>query len=211
MNHTVVAVSFDCFGTLVTAARPAEPWDAVADELAARGVPVPADWEAAYRSSHVDVDPLAELSLVDHTQAALASRDVSVDEGVLHEALLAAFDGPVTVRDGAEAAIRAAADRGPVGICSNCSLPGLVDRTIERADLPVEFDAVVTSVDCGWRKPHDRAFTAVCERLGVAVDDLVHVGDDPRCDGGGRTAGATVVLVEDVPLADLPAWLEAHA
>ena len=205
-----MAVSVDLFDTLVTADRPDVPWDAAATALRDRGVTVPDDWEDAYRSSHVPVDRGRELSLVRHTQAALASRDVEVDERTVHEALLAAFDGPVTVRDGAVAALRAATERGPVGLLSNCSLPGLVERTLSRAALPVEFDAVVTSVGCGWRKPHDRAFEAVADALGVSLADLVHVGDDPRTDGGARTTDATVVLTDDVSLAAFPAWLEAE-
>ncbi|MFC7131795.1 MULTISPECIES: HAD family hydrolase [Salinibaculum] len=203
-----MAVSFDLFGTLVTADRPAEPWAAAATELRARGVGVPDDWEDAYRSSHVSVERGAELSLVTHTAEALASRGVDADDETVRDALLAAFDGPVTVRDGAPAALRAASEAGAVGLLSNCSLPGLVERTLDRASLPVAFDAVVTSVDCGWRKPHDRAFGAVADALGVPLADLVHVGDDPRADGGARTTEATVVLTEDVPLAEFPAWLE---
>ncbi|MEF8978831.1 MAG: HAD family hydrolase [Haloarculaceae archaeon] len=205
-----MAVSFDLFDTLVTADRPDEPWAAVADALDARGVTVPRDWEEAYRSSHHPVDRGAELSLVAHTRAALDSRGVDADSETVQEATLAAFDGPVEVRMGAEGALRAAADAGPVGVLSNCSLPGLVERTIARATLPVSFDAVVTSVGCGWRKPHDRAFEAAADRLGVTPSGLVHVGDDPRADGGGRTAGVTVVLTDEVPLSDVPDWLEAH-
>jgi FMN phosphatase YigB (HAD superfamily) len=205
-----VAVSFDLFGTLVTADRPDEPWVAAADALRERGVAVPEGWEDAYRSSHVPVERGAELSLVDHTEAALASRGVDADHKTVREALLAAFDGPVAVRDGVADALRAALAAGPVGVLSNCSLPGLADRTLERAALPVRFDAVVTSVDCGWRKPHDRAFGAAAGALGVPAGDLVHVGDDPRADGGGRTAGVTVVLTEDVPLSSFPDWLEGR-
>lgn len=205
-----MAVSVDLFGTLVTADRPEEPWDATAATLRERGVTVPEDWEAAYRSSHIAVDRGRELSLVTHAQAALASRGVDADEAVVRDALVAAFDGSVTVRDGATDALQAAASRGPVGILSNCSLPGLVERTLSRATLPVEFDAVVTSVGCGWRKPHDRAFEAVADALGVSLAGLVHVGDDPRTDGGARTTDATVVLTEDVPLTEFPAWLEAE-
>ena len=203
-----MAVSFDLYDTLVVADRPAEPWSAVAAELANRDVAVPEDWEAAYRSAHADIPPLAEQSLVAHTRAALASRGVTAEAAVVQDSLLEAFDGAVELVAGAPAALRAAADAGPICILSNCSLPGLVEATLDRADLPVEPDAIVTSVSCGWRKPHDRAFTAAADALDVDPADLVHVGDDPRTDGGGRTAGVTVVLTEEVPLTAFPAWLE---
>ncbi|MEF8887586.1 MAG: HAD family hydrolase [Haloarculaceae archaeon] len=203
-----MAVSFDLFGTLVTQERPAEPWDAVAAELRARDVPVPEDWEAAYRTSHTDLEPGREQSLVTHVRAALASRGVDADRDVVRDALLDAFDGPVEVRSGAPEALAVARERGPVGVLSNCSLPGLVDRTLLRTELAPE--TVVTSVGCGWRKPHDRAFEAAADELGVDVEDLVHVGDDPRTDGGGRTAGVTVVLTDDVPLSAFPGWLEGQ-
>lgn len=203
-----MGISFDLFGTLVDAKRPESPWDAAATELRERGVTVPADWEDAYRSTHITVERGRELSLVEHSQAALASRGVNVAEETVRAALLAAFDGPVEVRDGATDALAAAAEHGPVGVLSNCSLPGLVERTLGRAAFSCSFDAVVTSVDCGWRKPHDEAFAAVADALGVSLDSLVHVGDDPRTDGGARTTAATVVLTDDVPLTGFPAWLE---
>ncbi len=201
-----MAVSFDLFGTLVAQDRPAEPWDAVAAELRARGIPVPEDWEAAYRTSHTDLDPGREQSLVAHVRAALASRGVDAGSDIVRDALLAAFDAPVEVRPGAPGALAAAREHGPVGLLSNCSLPGLADRALAQTELAPE--TVVTSVGCGWRKPHDRAFEAVADELGVEVSALVHVGDDPRADGGGRTAGVTVVLTDDVSLSAFPEWLE---
>ncbi|MEF8786872.1 MAG: HAD family hydrolase [Haloarculaceae archaeon] len=206
-----MAISFDCFGTLVTAERPAAPWAAAGEELAARGISVPEDWEDAYRSSHISVERGRELSLVEHTQAALASRGVESESDTVEAALLTAFDGPVEVREGASAALDAAAAAGPVGILSNCSLPGLVEQTLSRAAFDTSFDAVVTSVGCGWRKPHDNAFAAAADTLGVDLGSLVHVGDDARTDGGARTTDATVVLLDDVPLTDFPAWLEESA
>lgn len=203
-------MTFDLYGTLVTASRPDEPWAAVASALSARDVTIPSGWEGAYRSSHHDDEPLRERSLVSHTCDALASRGVEASEAVVHEALLEAFHGPVDIRDGAVTALEAAAEYGSVGILSNCSLPGLVEATLNRASFPVAFDAVTTSVGCGWRKPHDRAFEAAAEALGVPTQELVHVGDDPRADGGGRTAGVSVVLTEKTPLQDFPAWLEAR-
>jgi FMN phosphatase YigB (HAD superfamily) len=105
--------------------------------------------------------------------------------------------------EGALDALAAAAGVGPVGVLSNCSLPGLVDATLDRACLGDRIDAVVTSVECGWRKPHDRAFEAGAAALGTTCEELVHVGDDPRTDGGGRTTGATVLLTTEAPLSQL--------
>ncbi len=201
-----MAVSFDWFGTLVTADRPAEPWDAVADALRDRDVPVPDDWEAAYRASHREYDRGAEAPLGEHVRLALASRDVAVDRDVADAAALDAFDAPVDVREGANAALDAARSVGPVAVCSNCSVPGLVERTLDRTDLAP--DAVVTSVDCGWRKPHPRIFEATAATLECSLDDLVHVGDDARADGGAERAGGTSVLLADVPLREFPAWLD---
>ncbi|MFB6308439.1 MAG: HAD family hydrolase [Haloarculaceae archaeon] len=200
-----MAVSFDLFGTLVTADRPAEPWVAVADQLRERGVAVPDDWERAYRASHREYDRGAEAPLDEHVRLALASRGVEIAPAVAREATLAAFDRPVRIREGAETALAAARERGPVGVCSNCSVPRLVERTLDRTDIAV--DAVVTSVDCGWRKPHPRIFEVVADALGVPLADLVHVGDDPRTDGGAERAGATSVILDDVPLSDVSARL----
>lgn len=202
-----MGVSFDCFGTLVTTDRPEEPWTAVATALRSRDVAVPADWEAAYRTGHREYEPGAEAPLDEHVRLALASRGVDVAPTLASEATLAAFDAPVTVRDGADAALEAAAESGPVAVCSNCSVPGLLERTLERAGLAGSADAVVASADCGWRKPHPAVFETVADELGVDLAELVHVGDDARTDGGAERAGATTVLLSDCPLPELTARL----
>jgi FMN phosphatase YigB (HAD superfamily) len=203
-----VAVSFDCFGTLVAADRPDEPWTAVADALAAHDVTVPTGWEAAYRRSHREYDRGAEAALDEHVRLALADCGVEVEPATARTATLDAFDAPVTVRDGARDAIEHAHEYGPVAVCSNCSVPGLVERTLDRAELSV--DHLVTSVDCGWRKPHRRIFERTAAVLDVPLDALVHVGDDTRTDGGAERVGATAVLLDDVALSDLPEWFDAN-
>jgi FMN phosphatase YigB (HAD superfamily) len=208
-----VVVSFDLFGTLVDADRPIDPARAVAAELAARGVDVPEgdEWADAYRTPHVDAPDGAEVPLPAHVAAALASLGVGADgadpdggANVVRRAVVAAFDPVVDRRPGARAAVdgaRAAGHR--IGLLSNCAVPELVGRTLARADLP-PFDAVVSSVGCGWRKPDPRAFATVAGRLDAAVSDLVHVGDDPWTDGGVVDAGGRFVDVRDVALAALP-------
>ena len=56
-------------------------------------------------------------------------------------------------------------------------------------------DCVVLAGDVGADKPDARAFHAVCARLAVAPNELVHVGDDPSADGrGAREAGAKGIV-----------------
>ena len=202
-----MAVSFDLFGTLVDAETPDDPASAVAAELRDRGVAVPADFGNAYREMHIDAPAGAEVPLPAHVAAALASRGVDASNNAARRAVVAAFDPTVTRREGALDAIEAAADRGTVGLCSNCSVPELVGRTLVRADLRGSFDAVVTSVGCGWRKPDRRVFETTAERLGCEPADLVHVGDDPDTDGGVSRVGGRFVDIAEVPLPELPTWL----
>lgn len=188
------AVSFDLFGTLVAVDRPADPAAAVADALDARGIDVPEEWASIYAEPRQEAEPGREYSLVEHISAVLRDRtdsDFSTD-GV-HAAVLHAFDSPVPIREGAASAIDAAAAIGPVGIWSNCAVPGLVERTLARSALdPDRFVAVVTSFDCGWRKPHQKSFGVIADAIGTAPAEMVHVGDDPDTDGGSVERGSPV-------------------
>ncbi|RDI71352.1 HAD family hydrolase [Halopelagius longus] len=203
-----MAVSFDLFGTLVSVDRTADPAAAVAAELRERGVAVPADWAEAYGDVHVDAPEGAEVPLPAHVAAALRSRGVEVPANAARRAVVAAFDPDVETRPGTAEAVAAAAERGPVGLLSNCSVPELVARTTIRADFDRDaFDATVTSVACGWRKPHPEAFRTLATRLDVAPQTLVHVGDDPEADGGVEAVGGRFVDVSEVPLETLAARL----
>jgi FMN phosphatase YigB (HAD superfamily) len=203
-----VAITFDLFGTLVRVDRLDDPAGAVARELCERGVEVPDDWADAYTEPHVDAPDGAEVPLHAHVARALASRGVDAPHNAARRAVVAAFDPDVVVVDGAHDAVAAARDHGPVGVLSNTSVPELARRVLVRADLRGEFDAVTTSLACGWRKPDGRAFDAVARQLDCDPADIVHVGDDPQTDGGVEAVGGTFVDVTDVPLTDLPAWLE---
>ncbi|WP_348612786.1 HAD family hydrolase [Halobaculum rarum] len=186
------AVSFALFGTLVDADLPNDPAKAVGDELRDRGVDVPDDWANAYRETHVDAPAGAEVPLPAHVSRALASRGVDAPGNAARRAVVAAFDPAVRTHDGAEDAVARARDTGPVGLLANCAVPELVGRVLVRSALSRDdFDAVVTSVACGWRKPDRRAFERVADALGIDPVDLTHVGcDGAVVDAGGRCLDA---------------------
>lgn len=205
-----MTTSFALFGTLVDIDRPTDPSILVAEELRERGVAVPSDFADAYRERHIDAPDGAEVPLPAHVAAVLSSRGVDPADNVIRRAVVSAFD-PTTVetRDGTVAAVDAAAEHGSVGVLANSRAPEVVRRALRRSALAFDaFDTVVTSIGCGWRKPHPNAFETLARRLDVDSTDLLHVGDDPATDGGARAVGADVVLVGDVPLTDLPSLLD---
>jgi len=205
---TASAVVFDLFGTLVTIDDTPEPAAAIADELATRGVAVPDDWAAAYSEPHIDAQAGAELPLPDHVAAALDSRGIDVTDAIARRAVVGAFEPTITTAIGAGEAVAAASEGGPVGLLSNCAVPELVDRTLRRSTLdPARFDAIVASVDCGWRKPDPRAFETIADRLGVEASELVVIGDTPETDGGITDCGGEFVDIADTPFPELPARL----
>ncbi|UPM41847.1 HAD family hydrolase [Halocatena salina] len=199
-----MVVSFDCFGTLLEVQPPTDPASAVATALADRGVSVPPDWSVAYGESHTTVPSGVEISLTEHVVHALESRGIDPDRDQCARAVTTAFAPDVRIRPGARTALAAAAHRGQIGVCSNCSVTGLVHRALARSAVDRSFDAVVTSVGCGWRKPHPRAFEAVAEQLEASGDTLVHVGDDPDADGGVEAVGGTFIEVGDGSLETVP-------
>jgi FMN phosphatase YigB (HAD superfamily) len=206
-----VAVTFDLFGTLIEAPKPADPGRAIAAELEDRGVRVPEDWGEAYRTRHVDAPEGAEVPLPAHVAGALRSRGVEAPPNAVRRSVVAAFDPEVRTREGATEAVDAARERGPVGILSNCSVPELVGRALIRSSFSREgFDAIVTSVGCGWRKPHPSAFEAVAAELDRPVSELVHVGDSPRADGGIEACGGRAILLDEATIGEVPALLETE-
>lgn len=206
-NRPIRAVSFDLFGTLIEVERPADPAHAVGTSLEDRGITIPSNWTERYRTPTDDLDPGAERSLYDHVIAILESSpgnaDLSPDR--VTAAVDDAFEPTVDTVRPAPAVVQSVSERVPVAICSNSSIPKLVDRAIARSDVDREvFDTVIASVDCGFRKPDRRAFERVAKRIGVDVEALLHVGDDPDTDGGIVDAGGQFLSVETVEFEQIP-------
>ena len=75
---------------------------------------------------------------------------------------------------------------------------------LARLEVADRFTAIVTSAEAGVEKPDPVIFRVALERLGVAPDRAVHVGDGEVDRAGALAAG---LAFEPPPLATLPARL----
>jgi putative hydrolase of the HAD superfamily len=100
---------------------------------------------------------------------------------------------------------------------------------LERIGLHLHFAHRISARDIGAAKPDARIFLAAAEKLGVAPENILHVGDDPELDVvGARDAGLRTAWINraghpwpgllgtapDLDLRDLAAlveWLEKPA
>lgn len=82
-----------------------------------------------------------------------------------------------------------------LGIVSNWE--SWLDRLIGHLGLRPYFDFVVISGSFGLEKPDRRIFIEAARQAGVAVSEMLHIGDSPRQDvEGARLAGLGAILVD---------------
>ena len=58
------------------------------------------------------------------------------------------------------------------------------------------FDAVLTSVDVGYRKPNKAGFLELLRSLEVSPAEMVYVGDEEKDIAGANAAGIVSVLID---------------
>ncbi len=98
------------------------------------------------------------------------------------------------------AALRASGHR--IGLITDCSweTPALWPDT----PFPPHFDVTTFSCETGLRKPDPRIYHSTCERLGVAPDRCLYVGDGNSGElPGAETVGMTALRIH-VPYETLP-------
>lgn len=71
-----------------------------------------------------------------------------------------------------------------------------VEADLKKAGIGGLFDAVVTSVDSGFRKPDIRAFKFLADRLGALPGDITYVGNEKKDVEGINMAGGFSVLID---------------
>ena len=100
--------------------------------------------------------------------------------GVLH--------GAVSVPPHHEHLLASLHARVRLGLCSNFTHSDTAHRVLEESGFRSHLDCVVVSDAVGWRKPRPEIFEIVLGQLGVAPDEVLHVGDNLRADVAGAAA-----------------------
>jgi len=70
-----------------------------------------------------------------------------------------------------------------------------------------DADEFVLSFEVGVVKPDPRIFQIALQRLGIAAEDALMVGDSEENDGAARTIGCDFILVDPLPVAERPTGL----
>jgi putative hydrolase of the HAD superfamily len=100
--------------------------------------------------------------------------------------------------------VRRLAERFGLAIITNTHDPELVPGHLERMGVASLFEAVVTSVELGIRKPGRGIFEHALGRLAAAPERCIYVGDSFEADYvGARSAGIPSLLID--PEATTPA------
>ena len=96
--------------------------------------------------------------------------------------------------------LRAAGYR--LGLLTNCS--PAVESAWAGSPLAARFDATAFSSEVGFLKPHPETYRVACERLGIAPEDCLYVGDGGDNElTGAAAAGLHAVLIETMAKTDL--------
>jgi FMN phosphatase YigB (HAD superfamily) len=85
-----------------------------------------------------------------------------------------------------------------LGLLSNTFIPPeILDRHIEQENLIDLLPVRVYSCDLPRRKPHRSAFTAVAEKIGLPLEELMFVGDSLKADIHGANRVGMVSVLKD--------------
>jgi putative hydrolase of the HAD superfamily len=197
----VRAVIFDFYNTLAESPHWGPSWQEMIAEV---GFDLPADVQDRWWNDGIDgIEHDEHSQSRDHYVAWQQSRmHGMLDEcGVpraTQEALIARAreiggHRHIVAYDEAPAVLAELRDRGIVlAICSNWDWD--LEEAIATAGLTGAVDVVVSSAWIGARKPHRRMYDAVLDRIGIAADDALFVGDTWTCDVEGPRAAGLVPL-----------------
>lgn len=84
-----------------------------------------------------------------------------------------------------------------VAVVSN--IPWDIRRVFREYDLDGLVDEFVLSYAEGVMKPDPKIFLVACQRLGIAPEEALMVGDSREADGGAERVGIRTAIIEHLP------------
>lgn len=103
----------------------------------------------------------------------------------------------------AEAAFKGLAGKGlKIGVLSNIAFD--IRPAFTAHSLAGYVDEFVLSFEVGVIKPDPAIFRVMLDRLGVAPENALMVGDSEEADGGAKALGCRFALVEPLPTVQRP-------
>jgi len=103
-------------------------------------------------------------------------------------------DADIPPFPGAVEAVRAAAAKGPVALCTG-ALPGDVEPLLRKFGIRGLFRTVVTAEDVSSSKPDPACYILTVARLGVPADQCLAIEDTPHGLQAARGAGCQTLGV----------------
>ncbi len=193
------AVIFDIFGTLVDIFS-LEEYRVFLDELCAVLGVTPAGYISLWDES-ADERALGRVPVAEQMGALCRELGVDVSTAQLERAVEVRVDfvrGALVPRaDAVETLSRLKAAGHKIGVISDCSEE--VVRAWPDTPLAPLVDEAVLSAAVGMKKPDPRVYNLACERLGVAPEKCLYVGD-----GGSRELSGAAAVGMDAVLIRVP-------
>jgi HAD superfamily hydrolase (TIGR01509 family) len=178
-------------------------WEAGLAALDRDGLPGHDQTAARFRERYLPLlwvpGSLDEIEYPEMVRELLAGFGVDLsDEDLARflEAEHAAWEPARRLGDSTHALLDSVRERGlKTGLVSNAFDPGwLLHNDLQRMGLADRLDVAIFSSEVGKRKPHPAIFAAALERLGVAAERALFVGDRRDADvRGAKDAGMRTV------------------
>ena len=74
-------------------------------------------------------------------------------------------------------------------------MPDELHKSYFRELLPY-FDMYVSSVSCGYRKPHPKGLQDIAEHFGITSSDMIYIGDEEKDISAAKRFGCLSVLID---------------
>jgi putative hydrolase of the HAD superfamily len=146
-----------------------------------------------------------EFSMGEVATAFLRRHAIGGDPAEFERRYLAEWSAGVVVPPGLKDLLAGLRRTNRLAVVSNTHSSTMVPDLLREAGLDDLFDAVVLSVDVGWRKPHPVIYAAALEAVDTPAGEAIFVGDSYSADfSGPGAAGITALLIDPGKSAEVP-------